>query len=51
MSIIFENKATDNKMFLTKGGVERTLSSCKLISWDHGSGLVEMDDEHRDSIL
>lgn len=51
MSVIFENKATDNKMIFTKGAVERILSSCKLVSWDQGSGLVEMNNEHRDSIL
>ena len=51
MSVIFENKATHNKIVFTKGAVEYTLSSYKLISQDQGSGLVEKADDHRDSIL
>ena len=51
MSVIFARKDVEKKMVFTKGAVERVITSCTRLTWDEGSQLMEMTEEHRNGIL
>ncbi|KAI4169310.1 MAG: hypothetical protein LQ343_005808 [Gyalolechia ehrenbergii] len=51
MSVIFENKATSEKMVFTKGAVERIIGSCNLIRWENESEPIDMTEDIRNRIL